>query len=246
MRSDITFVFLYLVIAVPLSLLWVQTGQASDSEVMILTQEDLKPIFSEIIMKNAPWPEQDLAISNFSARPATMSVPAGKIEYNPINQIHSNYLGRKAITVAVMINGKEYGRIRMSGDLQLYGEVLCTTRRIKRHTILAGNDIRVIRRNISMLGPDLIKLTEMAVGMRLKTSLRAGAVLFAHQLESPPLIKRGDLVTIQVKSDNIRITVQGEARNPGAMGELIRVKNLMSRKEIFAKVLDSGTVEVNY
>jgi flagella basal body P-ring formation protein FlgA len=134
----------------------------------------------------------------------------------------------------------------MSGNLQLYGEVLCTTRRIKRHTILAENDIRVIRRNISMLDPDFIKSTKMAVGFRLKYSIRAGAVLFSHQLEAPPLVKRGDMVTIQAKSDKIRVTVPGEVRNPGAMGELVRVKNLMSRKEILAKVLDSGTVEVNY
>ncbi|MCK5228635.1 MAG: flagella basal body P-ring formation protein FlgA, partial [Desulfobulbaceae bacterium] len=41
-------------------------------------------------------------------------------------------------------------------------------------------------------------------------------------------------------------TVPGEVRNSGAIGELVRVKNLMSRKEILARVLDSGTVEVNY
>ncbi|MEA2083139.1 MAG: flagellar basal body P-ring formation chaperone FlgA [Thermodesulfobacteriota bacterium] len=246
MRAEIIFVFSLIILTPPLFFFFVQTGQASDREVILLTQEELKPIFSEIITENALWPEENLVVSGFSARPATMTVPTGAIEYRLINRTHSNYLGRKAITVVLMINGKEYGQVRMSGDLQLYGEVLCTNRRIKRHTVLAENDIRVIRRNISMLGPDFIKSTEMAVGLRLKSSLRAGAVLFSHQLEAPPLVKRGDLVTIQAKSENIRVTVPGEIRNPGAMGELVRVKNLMSRKEVFAKVLDSGTVEVNY
>lgn len=246
MRAEIAFVFFLIILTPPLFFLLVQTGQASDREVILLTQEDLKPVFSKIIMNNTPWPEENLAISGFSARPATMTVPTGDIEYRLINQIHSNYLGRKAITVAVMIDGKEHGQVRMSGDLQLYGEVLCTTRRIKRHTVLAENDIRVIRRNISMLDPDFIKSSKMAVGFRLKYSIRAGAVLFSHQLEAPPLVKRGDLVTIQAKSDKIRVTVPGEVRNPGAIGELVRVKNLMSRKEILARVLDSGTVEVNY
>ncbi|OGR08393.1 MAG: flagella basal body P-ring formation protein FlgA, partial [Deltaproteobacteria bacterium RIFOXYD12_FULL_50_9] len=86
----------------------------------------------------------------------------------------------------------------------------------------------------------------IAIGKRLNTSLTAGAILYAALLTSPPLVARGDLVTIQIRTANLLVTVPGEVRNGGAAGDLVRVKNLMSRKEIFARVIDPGTVEVPY
>jgi flagella basal body P-ring formation protein FlgA len=48
------------------------------------------------------------------------------------------------------------------------------------------------------------------------------------------------------KSKAIQITAPGEAKNSGALGEMIRVKNLMSRREIHARVLDVGLVEAEF
>ncbi|MCK5227528.1 MAG: flagella basal body P-ring formation protein FlgA, partial [Desulfobulbaceae bacterium] len=42
------------------------------------------------------------------------------------------------------------------------------------------------------------------------------------------------------------ITTPGQVRSPGAAGEIVKIKNLMSRREIYAKVVTEDQVEVDF
>lgn len=221
-------------------------AQADSQSVRVLARADLKGIFEEIVFENAIWPQQDLNIKGFSSQPATLTVPAGRLGHRLLNQAHSDHLGKKSLSVAILVDGKEFGKVKMSGDLQLYGEVVCTTRRISRHTVLGPDDLKVMRRNITMLDGNIVSSVEEAVGKRLTTSLRPGSVIHKHLIENPPMVKRGDMVTIVARSDRLQVTAPGEVRNAGAFGDLVRVKNLMSRREVYARVIDPGTVETEF
>lgn len=218
----------------------------AEVEPRVIELEELEKIFHEIVLENAPWPMDDLEIMDFTARPGSVTVPAGSYDVQVLQAPQKEHLGRKVVTIAIRVNGEEYQRVRMIGDLQLYGQVICTTKRLSRHALIGEEDVAAVRHNITMLDSGALMKPEDAVGKRLKTSLRPGAILYAHLLESPPLVQRGDLVTIIAESNSIRVTAPGEARNAGALGDLVRVKNLMSRKEIFAKVLGSGMVETEF
>ncbi len=233
------------VIATLFFLLPAQLLQAAD-EKTVLEPAEMEKIFQEIVLQDTPWPKDDLVVENFIARPSSLTIPSSTFEFQVLQVSQEEHLGKKVATIAIMVNGKEYERIRMSGDLQLYGDVLCTTKRLPRHALLSEEDLAIVRRNITPLDSGLVVNQQDAMGKRLKTALRPGAILYEHLLESPPLVQRGDLVTIVAESHSIRITAPGEARNAGALGELVRVKNLMSRQEIFAKVLGSGTVETEF
>ncbi len=212
----------------------------------ILDGQYLEEIFAQIVTENAPWPPEDLQIEGFQARPDGLRVPAGEVAYRVLNQVHANHLGKKTLSLAILVDGHEAGRVKMSGDLQLYGDVVCATRQLGRRSVIADEDLKLVRRNISMLGNDLVASPEEAIGMQTTGTIRAGGVLYSHQLEPPILVQRGDLVTILVQSERVRLTVPGEVRNPGALGELVRVKNLMSRKEVFARVESGDTVRVDF
>jgi len=202
-------------------------------------------IFVEVVQKNAPWSATELAVENFSVRPETLAVPAGKLSYVLLDgPSQPTYLGRKGVNLQILVDGKVAGEVRMSGDLQLYGDVVCLKQNLARHAVLSVGDLEVVRRNISSLGPDLISSPQQAIGQRLRSSLRAGGILYSSNLEPPPLVARGDLVTILAESDRFTITVPGEVRGSAAKGEMVKVKNLMSRKEIFARVVSAETVKV--
>jgi flagella basal body P-ring formation protein FlgA len=44
----------------------------------------------------------------------------------------------------------------------------------------------------------------------------------------------------------VRITVSGRARSAGGIGDLIRVQNMVSNKEMTARILDASTVEIGF
>ncbi len=220
-------------------------AEAGERALHIGTQE-LRDIFQEVVFENAPWPEQDLNVAHFISRPEYVTVPAGNLGYRVQKKPKTAHLGRKIVSVTLLVDGKDYGQVKMSGDLQLFGNVICTNKRLSRNSILSEDDISLVRQNISMLDSGLIQDPQKAIGKKIRSSLRAGAILYSQLLESPPLVKRGDLVTIIAQSQSLRVTVPGEVRNTGALGDLVRVKNLQSRREVYAKVLGTGIVETEF
>lgn len=231
--------FLLLLLLRPLA------GEAAE-ETAGLGLDEMEGIFTEIVLENSPWPREDVRIANFTARPISLGLPPGAMTWRVGQKPQDSRPGRKTVAITILVDGNEQGQVRMSGDLQLFADVVCTSRRLARNDIIGAGDIMIARQDISLLDTGLVLKPEQVLGQKLKTSLRAGAVLFTHLLESPPLVSRGELVTIAARSDAVRVTAPGEARNTGALGETIKVKNLMSRREIFARVAGPGLVETEF
>jgi len=163
-----------------------------------------------------------------------------------LNQVHGDHLGRKILSVSLLVNGREYGKIKMSGDVKLFGNVLCLRKRVPRDTILTEEDVQVMRRDIGNLNDTFFSEPEEIIGKQLKNTLNTGAILFSRHIQSPTVVKRGDLVSIVARSPSMLISVPGKSKNDGAKGDIVRVKNMMSRKIIFAEVINEGEVEVDF
>ena len=206
----------------------------------------LENIFSEVVLQNSPWPKEDTQITNFNVRPLAMALPTGGFDYRITQKPNDSKPGKKQVTAAILHEGKEQGQVKMTGELRLFGTVVNTTKRLTRNDIIASDDIAAKRQDISMLDAGRIQDPKQAIGQKLKTSLPAGAILYAQVLDAPTLVNRGERVTIMAKSQAIQITAPGEARNSGALGEMVRVKNLTSRREIQARVLSAGVVEAEF
>jgi len=234
-----------LVIAVLFCLACPSPGQTADK----ITAPDLaalENIFREVVLKDSPWPREDVQITNFSVRPLAMALPSDGFAYRITQKPNDFRPGKKNVSAAILKDGQEQGQVKMSGDLRLFGTTVSTTKRLNRNDIIASDDLAAKRQDISMLDADRIEDPKQAVGQKLKLSLPAGAILYAQNLAPPPLVNRGEMVTIMAKSQAIKITTPGEARNSGALGEMVRVKNLASRREIQARVMGVGLVEAEF
>ena len=54
------------------------------------------------------------------------------------------------------------------------------------------------------------------------------------------------MVTILADSGQIHVSVPGKARSAGALGDIIKVKNMLSRREIYAKIINQDEVQVEF
>ncbi len=212
----------------------------------VLERPALEAIFSAVVNEASIWPADELRINGFSAIPERVAVEAGKLTYRLETPPVANRLGRQSIAVMLLVDGREQGRVRLSGDLSRIGEVVCLSDRANRGQILTAEDLSVIRRDIGMLDQARPATLAEAVGKQLRVSLSAGAILYEHLLTAPPLVKRGDQVTIVARNGQIQVAAPGEVRETGAKGDWVKVKNLMSRREIQARVVESGLVEVEF
>lgn len=229
-----------------LAILLVFFCQPATADTITLDRDELETIFTDIQLANSPWPAEDLVINDFSSTPSTLTVPLGSIDYELMSQNHDKYLGQKTISVLIKVNGVAKGKVKMRGNLELYGDVVIVSRRLNRRDIISNEDLAVVRRNITMFSHELVTSPGEAIGQGLKTSLGPGAILLKQYLEEQPLVKRGDLVTITATTPSMQITTKGEARSQGAKGDIVRVKNLSSRQMISAQVVSHGMVRVDF
>jgi flagellar basal body P-ring formation protein FlgA len=221
--------------------------QADDGQgaTKVLTQNDLQEIFTKIIKQNVPDLIEEIRINSFAAQPQSLSVPEGTVSYRLANQFYSASPGKKFLSVIISVNGRECGQVKMYGDLHFWGTVVFASHPLSRNSIIAAGDIETDFRDISMLGAGLIERPDLAIGKQLSKSLRAGDIMFNYQLKNQILVKRGDKVMILAKSGSVQVSAPGEVKNAGAAGDIVRVKNLMSRRILQARVVDEGVVEVD-
>lgn len=213
---------------------------------ILLGPEDLQKIFLDLATADTALPKDDIEISKFSATPDAIELPPGTLDFRIISGGQSKPLGQQTLVADILVDGVAKSRVKLSGDLALYGDVVCTTSTLSRHSIVTADDLKRVRRNLTRLGPDLITAEASAIGKEVKTTLQPGSILYGNALKEPEIVKRGDVVSILAANDFINITVPGRAQNAGAKGDLIKVKNLMSRKEIFVKILGPGTVQAQF
>lgn len=207
---------------------------------------ELQQIFKDLATKHSSLPPQELEVSKFTAQPDSVELPPGALDFKVISTNQAKPLGQQVIVTDILVDGVVQDRVKLSGDLALYGEVVCTVSPIPRHSIITADQLKLVRRDLTMLGPGLIPELAAAIGKELKTTLQPGALLYDNLLKEPEMVKRNALVSILAASDSLTITVPGRVLTAGAKGELVKVKNLMSRREIFAKIIGTETVQAQF
>jgi flagella basal body P-ring formation protein FlgA len=62
----------------------------------------------------------------------------------------------------------------------------------------------------------------------------------------PPTISQGSLVKLIVQKSGFKIVTKGLAQQAGYKGEVIRVKNINSKKMLYGTIVDSDSIHVVY
>ena len=87
---------------------------------------------------------------------------------------------------------------------------------------------------------------EDVLGKKLKHAVGAGSVLRTDLVDLPPMVNRKDIVLMIAECDSFKITAIGESLESGNLGELVRIKNLDSKKEIYARIVDANSVKIEF
>lgn len=237
-------VVIFLIIAFALLALSPASFARDHSDCRKITVDDLASLYRETILSRSAWNPEEVEITDIKAYPPRIWVPVGDIDFQVRKLSSTRMLGRVAMEISVLSNGKPARTIRVCGRVEVYKNMPCAARDMRRGEIVKESDIALARMPLSRMSNRLPDSPENIAGMALKHSVRAGQLLTRKIVAPPVVIKRGERVTILAQSPAITIRVPGKAIQPGAAGDFIRVKNLQSRREIVAKVINSRTVKV--
>ncbi len=80
---------------------------------------------------------------------------------------------------------------------------------------------------------------------QLTRAINVGEPILQSDLVSQRTVKRGDMVNLIYSRGNLRIAAQAQALADGEPGATIPVRNLQTKKQVFATVKDGNTVEIH-
>ncbi len=153
-----------------------------------------------------------------------------------------NHMGN--ITVGVRCNGTTPWSLFVPVSVKVMAEIVVANRGMPRGTIIGPDDISVEQRDIARLHRGFLEDTKLAVGKKLRQRVRRGQILTPYQLDVPLTVKRNTKVLIQASNNTVQVRMIGKALQNGSLGQIIRVRNESSNKEIDAKIIAPGIVEV--
>jgi len=79
-----------------------------------------------------------------------------------------------------------------------------------------------------------------AVGAEARTSIRAGAVILATDVEPPMILSRGDIASVDCIAGSVVVRAQARALENARAGQVIRFQSLTGKREFRARVSGPG------
>ncbi len=136
--------------------------------------------------------------------------------------------------------------IYVRADILWFKKVCISTARINRHQLFDDSVLSMEMRDISDLsGEPFIHISEIE-GMRSRHLIQSGRIITQNMTEMPPLIKRGEKVTIRMIKGRLLVTSSGIARQDGWLGDEIRIRTPQNQQEIKATVAGSQTADLYF
>jgi flagellar basal body P-ring formation protein FlgA len=201
------------------------------------------PLIEKFIAEKAPWPKGRYTIS-VQRRHMPITVEPGEVTPHLVQHPAGRLTGAHTYVVEYRRDGRRLARGTFVVEVGATATVYLAAHRINRGVLLADRDLMPKQVQLSdVLGLPITDKRRL-IGARLKRAINEGQTIEETDLLVVPAVRRGDAVKIVCRRGEMVVTAFGVAKENGALGEVIRIENMQSKRVVHARVTDSKTVAV--
>jgi flagella basal body P-ring formation protein FlgA len=187
-----------------------------------------------------PGGQSELTLDNADLR---LLVPAGPPPAILVDAVTFDARsGRLTAYVTATAGDVTTDRIRVTGRVRRMLEMPVLTRLVAPGEMITARDIESIALPADRLTQSFVIGPAELIGKTPKRSIRPGEPIRPSDIQTPIVIRRGELVTVVFQSATLLLTAQAKALEDGTQGQAIRVTNTRSGKTLDATVNGPGTV----
>lgn len=158
----------------------------------------------------------------------------------PVMGVTSSFICR----FEVFAGGESAGVHQQSFQARIWRDIYVAGSNLIRGTLLRDANVTMERRDLLTNRDVLTSIPLDDPYLELRENVPAGAPLSSRMFRLRAIIKRGRLVDALVQDEALTISVKAEALEDGVPGQVVRLRNLRSRREFKGKVQDEQTVAV--
>jgi flagella basal body P-ring formation protein FlgA len=208
-------------------------------------REQIEQIVREYIRQQAAGAADELRIKEIrTGEPVVL--PQGHLTARVTAPKNTEWAGTIPLSVVFNTGAESERRAWVTVSLERLTRVVVARRPLGRYKPIDDDDVEVKAVDAAGLPADCITHPETVVGKHTRRPVDTGTVLRTDLVEFPPLVKNGDRVRIIAETSGLRISAFGQVKQKGGQGELIQVMNLDSNKVVYARVVDSQTVKIDF
>lgn len=192
------------------------------------------------------WRERVKAIQVTMEPSESIRIPSGIIELQVSPAQPNEGLGRRIFHIAVTVNGKLWKIIDVLTDVAALVDVVVPSRYLKAEELIDAEDLTTSKVKVLDFKHPFIMNPEEVIGMSAARPLQVDMPIRQGFLKKPFLIKKGDRVMIEARRGGLSIQTSGVTKSSGQVGQSIMVANQDSGRELRAKVVAPGLVQVEF
>jgi flagella basal body P-ring formation protein FlgA len=149
---------------------------------------------------------------------------------------------RSRMTVPVQCPQPGGWTVRVPVRLQVFRQVLVSSRALLRGDGIGAADVHVEERDVTRLGYGYLDNLDQVAGRTLARAVARGTVLSPGSLGGRRMVRAGDHVQVLAQLEGIQVRAEGVALGSGDNGARLRVRNAASGRVIDAMVRAPGVV----
>ncbi|MGE5572357.1 MAG: flagellar basal body P-ring formation chaperone FlgA [Bacteroidota bacterium] len=189
-----------------------------------------------------PWGKREAEVAVLLGTNEDVLVPEGDVSLEVEALPTTRFIGNTSVKVTVLVDGAPYRVFPVRLRVDVAKAVVVAARTIQRHETIASSDVRIETRDLARMPQDVAFDLAAVVGMRASHTIPAGRPVAGSSVEPLPVVRRGELVTIEAVLAGVVVASPGEALEDGCEGARIRVRNVASGTIIRAVVISSKVV----
>jgi flagellar basal body P-ring formation protein FlgA len=211
----------------------------------VVKEAEIRRVISDFVTRRTAPLAAEITVKRIGYS-GDLKLPAGNVSYEVIAPERWEGYGNVSLALVVRVDEQVKRNLPVPVEVEALADMLVSTRTLERGEVIAQSDLAVAKRDLAHVQGRFLKNAEEAVGLRVKSAIRANFPMRSDYLERVPVVKSGQLVTIIAENDVVKLTTTGRAKGAGAVGDMITVQNISSQKDLAARVVDAMTVKVDF
>lgn len=175
-----------------------------------------------------------------------IKIPVGVIELQIPASSSGHTMGRRSFPLQIIVDGNLWKTIETMADISALIDVVVPSRFLKSDETIEPDDVTMSRIVTYAVKHPFITDPEAAIGKSSARPLQPNMPLRQAFLKKPFMVKKGDHVMIEARRGNFSIQTSGVTKGSGLVGQTVMVANLDSGRELRARIVAPGLVQVDF
>jgi flagella basal body P-ring formation protein FlgA len=216
---------------------WLSASYAV-GEVPDTAAEEIAAIIRAEIAAMLEWKDADIRVEIVSGVRSLAPGESFRLAPNGLN------IGRRNVFAAIEVirDGKAVRSLSISAVVHINTPAVTAARKIASGEMITERDMRESMIETTAAGAVPLRDPKEIEGKIARRTFTAGDLLTPESFAEPPLVRRGDMVSLRLERGGITLTSSARAEENGRFGEVIRVKSADFSSVVNARV--TGRAEV--